>query len=384
MFILLGTDLRPDRRPVVTETLIILMMAAYLAVLMIGLRNPDAAKAIVDGMMLSSTDFHWWQLITYQFAHDNPLLSGEGHPLVRLLHLGLNLMYLWVFGGAIEGRMGRLSFAFFAVIGGMVAGGAHMMASPAPVLGASGMVGALAGAFLVLSPRCRVRVLVVFILIRIWMIPALWIIAFFVIMDLAGWAGLRGEHVAYAAHLGGYAWGIGTALLLMATPIINRTDADFFSLFKQWRRRQEFRKVVNTTPDQRVQAARTSKPSPPFLAEVRTHMQSNDLDGAATIWMQSAGKHPEATLAAAPQLALANHLQASGERAAAAEAYERYLVRHGHSPKANEVRLLLALLLVRSLGNRAAAVPLLNHVLQGTMDQQRRSLAESLLQEATA
>jgi membrane associated rhomboid family serine protease len=384
MFILLGTDLPPNRRPVVTETLIILMMAAYLAVLMIGLRNPDAAKSMVDGMMLSSTDFHWWQLITYQFAHDNPLLSGDSHPLVRLLHLGLNLMYLWVFGGAIEGRMGRLSFALFAVIGGMIAGGAHMMASPAPVLGASGMVGALAGAFLVLSPRCRVRVLVVFILIRVWMIPALWIIAFFVIMDIAGWAGLRGDQVSYAAHLGGYAWGIGIALLLMATSIISRTDADFFSLFKQWRRRQEFRRVANTTPDQRVQVARTTKPSPPFLAEVRLHMQSNDLDTAATIWMQSASKHPEATLAATPQLTLANHLQASGERAAAAEAYERYLARHGHSPKANEVRLLLALLLVRSLENPTTAIPLLNHVLAGTMDQRRRTLAESLLQEATA
>jgi membrane associated rhomboid family serine protease len=368
----------------VTETLIILMMAAYLAVLMIGLRNPDLATTTVNSMMLSSTDFHWWQLITYQFAHDSPLLSGDGHPLVRLLHLGLNLMYLWVFGAAIEGRMGRLSFALFAIIGGMVAGGAHMMASPSPVLGASGMVGALAGAFLVLSPRCRVRVLVVFILIRIWMIPALWIIAFFVIMDVAGWAGLRGEQVSYAAHLGGYAWGIGIALLLMTTPLISRTDADFFSLFKQWRRRQEFRRVVHTTPDQRIQAARISKPSPPFLAEVRSHMQSNDMDAAATLWMQSAGKHPEATLAATPQLTLANHLQASGEQAAAAEAYERYLVRHGHSHKANEVRLLLALLFVRSLEKRTAAVPLLNHVLAGNMDQHRRTLAESLLQEATA
>jgi membrane associated rhomboid family serine protease len=384
MFILLGTDLRPDRRPVVTETLVILMMAAYLAVLTIGLKNPDAARATVEGMMLSSTDFHWWQLITYQFAHDSPLLSGDGHPLIRLLHLGLNLMYLWVFGGAIEGRMGRVSFAFFAILGGMVAGGAHMMASPAPVLGASGMVGALAGAFLVLSPRCRVRVLVVFILIRIWMVPALWVIAFFVIMDLAGWAGLRGEQVSYAAHLGGYAWGIATALLLLATPIVSRTDSDFFSLLKQWRRRRAHRSVVTATPDQRLKAAGKTASPPAFLADVRTRVQSNDLDAAAAAWMTGASEYPDACLAADAQLTLATHLQRSGERAAAADAYQRFLVRHSESPKANEVRLLLALLLIRSLGNPAEAIPLLDRVLQNTMDQRRRGLAESLLQEAQA
>ena len=382
MFILLGTDLQRRRRPVVTETLIVLMMIAYLAVLVVGSISEERGLEAIQMMELSSADFHWWQLITYQFAHDNPLLPGDEHPLLRLLHLGLNLMCLWVFGAAVEDKMRRSSFAVFAILGGMVAGAAHAISTPVPVIGASGMVGALAGAFLVLAPRCHVRVLVIFILIRIWMVPALWIIAFWVIMDLAGWAGLRGSNVAYVAHLGGYAWGIALALLLLCTPVITRDQGDAIYIIRQWRRRKAHRDVVMSTPSATNKPERTLQPQ--FIGEVRGAIRRGDMDAAASHWKLGANAYPDAALPAADQLAIANHLQATGDRAAAADAYRRYLARHGEASGADEVRLLLALLLVRSLDAAAEAVPLLEQAISDGLDGRRHDLAEALLREATA
>ncbi len=382
MFILLGTDLQRRRRPVVTETLIVLMMVAYLAVLVLGSISEQRGLEAIQMMELSSADFHWWQLITYQFAHDNPLLPGTEHPLLRLLHLGLNLMCLWVFGAAVEDTMRRSSFAVFAILGGMVAGAAHALSSPVPVIGASGMVGALAGAFLVLAPRCHVRVLVIFILIRIWMVPALWIIAFWVVMDLAGWAGLRGSNVAYVAHLGGYAWGIALILLLRLTPVIKQDHGDAVSLIRQWRRRRTYRNIVNAPlPKPAQQGGRPVQP--PFIGVVRSAMRRGDFDAAASTWKAGIEEMPDATLPPADQLAIANHLQAAGDRAAAARAYRRYLAGHGDASGAGEVRLLLAVLLVRSLDSAAEAVPLLERALHDGLEGRRRDLAQQLLQEAT-
>ncbi|MDP7029954.1 MAG: rhomboid family intramembrane serine protease [Phycisphaerales bacterium] len=381
MFILLGTDLHRRRRPIVTETLIVLMMVAYLAVLVIGSFDEARGLEAIQLMELSSADFHWWQLITYQFAHDNPLLPGEEHPLLRLLHIGLNLMCLWVFGSAVEDKMQRSSFAVFALMGGAVAGAAHALSSPVPVIGASGMVGALAGAFLVLAPRCHVRVLVIFILIRIWMVPALWIIAFWVIMDLAGWAGLGGSNVAYTAHLGGYAWGIALTLVLLYTPVIARTQTDAVFLLGQWRRRRAYRATVTeppragSSPQQPLQSA--------FVGEVRAAIRRGDMTTAADRWKRGVNDCPEATLPAADQLAIANHLQVSGDRPAAADAYRRYLARYGDAQAAGEVRLLLAVLLVRSLDAATEAVPLLEQALADGLGGQRRDLAEALLREAS-
>ena len=382
MFLLLGTDLLGRRRPVITEALIVAMMLAYLGVLALGLVNRELAINVLDGMALSSHDFHWWQTITYQFAHDNPLLAGEDHALWRLLHIGLNLMCLWVFGGAVESRMGRLGFACFALLGGVIAGLAHTLSSPNPVIGASGMVGALAGAFLVIAPACRVKVLVIFLFIRVWMIPALWIIAFWIAMDLAGWAGLTDRGVAHVAHLAAYLWGAITALVLLPTPALQRSDADLPSLIKRWRRRRAWNQTVTSTPADRPPPTRRMQPE--FIAQTRLHLRSNQMDEALKAWKSGAAESPDAALPAAEQLLLANSFQARGDREEAADAYSRYLQRYGTTREAIEVRLLLGLLLTRFLGDPERAAPLLRQVLSEAIDDKRRILAETLLREATA
>ncbi len=244
------------------------------------------------------------------------------------------------------------------------------------------MVGALAGAFLVLAPACKVRVLVIFIFIRIWMIPALWIIAFWIAMDFAGWAGLTDRGVAHVAHLAGYLWGGLTALVLLPTPAIQRSDADLPSLIKRWRRRRAWNQTVSRTPADRPAPAKPIQPK--FVSQTRSHLRANQIDEALAAWKGGAQSNLEAILPASEQLLLANSFQARGDREDAADAYSRYLERYGTTREAVEVRLLLGLLLTRFLGDPDRAAPLLRQVLKEAIDEKRRVLAEALLQEATA
>lgn len=383
MFILLGTDLPQSRRPVVTEALIVLMMLAYLAVLLLGATDRAAAEALIDQLALSANDFQWWQVITYQFTHDNPFMGGTEHPLLRLAHLGFNLMGLWVFGSAIEGRMGRVGFACFVLLGGIVAGLAHIATSPAPVIGASGAVCSLVGGFIVLFPRCRIRVLVIFFLITFWMAPAMLIIALWVALDLIGWVGLSDAGTAYAAHLGGYAWGAATALALLPTPAIKRDGTDAVALLKHRHRRRVMALAITGPRPKTLQHEAIIDPASAFLAAVRSRIARGQLEQAARHWCREAGNFEDAVLPERDQLALANQLQAMNKRYDAADAYRRYLAKYASAPSANEVRLLLGLLLVRFLERGQEAISLLEHARDAATSDQRRALANTLLQEAT-
>jgi tetratricopeptide (TPR) repeat protein len=200
-------------------------------------------------------------------------------------------------------------------------------------------------------------------------------------MDLAGWAGLTDRGVAHVAHLAGYLWGGLTALLLLPTPAMQRSDTDLPALIRRWRRRRAWVQTVSTTPAQ--QSAAPPPAQPGFITLTRRHLRSNRIDEALAAWSEGASSDPEAAMPAADQLLLANCFQARGKSEEAADAYGRYLQRYGTSREAVEVRLLLGLLLTRSLGQPERAVPLLRNVLGEALDDKRRVLAETLLREAT-
>ncbi len=145
-------------------------------------------------------------LVSYAFLH------------ASLLHLGANMLVLWVFGDNIEDAMGHLRYLLFFILAG-VAGGlteALLGASPTiPIVGASGAIAGVMGAYLLLHPRARVLVLVLYRLPIV--IPASVFVGLHVGFDLLEVL-LPDEDpeilVAFWAHLGGFAAGIGLLLLL--------------------------------------------------------------------------------------------------------------------------------------------------------------------------
>ncbi len=130
------------------------------------------------------------------------------------LHIAGNMLYLWIFGNNVEDSMGRLRFILFYFLCGIIAAYSHALAnasSAVPMIGASGAISGVLGAYLMLYPRARVLTLVVFgLYVRTVELPAMFVLGFwFVLQFLSALISAgTGEGVAWYAHVGGFVAGM--------------------------------------------------------------------------------------------------------------------------------------------------------------------------------
>jgi membrane associated rhomboid family serine protease len=150
----------------------------------------------------------WHGLLTSMFLHGG------------WLHLGGNMLFLWIFGDNMEDRMGHLPFAAFYIAAGLAAGALQIAADPysrIPMVGASGAIAGVMGGYLLLFPKARVDVFFFFIVffrifpIRAWIVLGLWF-GLQVVNGLNTPDGMGG--VAHWAHAGGFVAGLVLALPL--------------------------------------------------------------------------------------------------------------------------------------------------------------------------
>jgi membrane associated rhomboid family serine protease len=130
-------------------------------------------------------------------------------------HLLMNMWMLWIFGNNIEDRLGHFVYLAFYMMGGIVATLVFWVSGPnvtMPVVGASGAVAAVLGAYAITFPTAKVRTLVFFILIAVIDLPALVLLGvWFMLQVFSGFMGLWGvamEPVAFWAHIGGFVAGM--------------------------------------------------------------------------------------------------------------------------------------------------------------------------------
>jgi membrane associated rhomboid family serine protease len=130
------------------------------------------------------------------------------------------MLYLWIFGNNIEDSMGHIKFIVFYVICGVAAVFAHTVVNPGsklPMIGASGAIGGVLGAYILLFPRARVLTLIPLgFFIRIIEIPALIVIGFWIVIQFLSGAmsvGAAGGGIAYFAHIGGFLSGFALIAL---------------------------------------------------------------------------------------------------------------------------------------------------------------------------
>jgi membrane associated rhomboid family serine protease len=158
-----------------------------------------------------------------------------------LMHLAGNMLYLWIFGNNIEDAMGRGRFVLFYVLCGIGAAAAQILGSPdstVPMVGASGAISGVLGAYLLLYPRAQVLVLIFFFFIRLMYIPAAFVLGlWFVLQVFSGaTAGSSSAGVAWWAHVGGFVVG------MMLVGLFKRRQRSLFnpsipreSRFEDWR-----------------------------------------------------------------------------------------------------------------------------------------------------
>jgi membrane associated rhomboid family serine protease len=163
----------------------------------------------------------WLTLLTSMFMHGG------------LLHLGGNMLFLWIFGNNIEDSMGKARFLAFYLLGGLAAIALQTLVDPdaaVPTIGASGAVAAVLGGYALLYPRARVvTVVIIVFFFTVITLPALLVLGLWILLQIASGVaelgapvGGEGGGVAYFAHIGGFFFG-----LLLIKLFANRVHEDY-------------------------------------------------------------------------------------------------------------------------------------------------------------
>jgi membrane associated rhomboid family serine protease len=220
-------DAIPTRRtPVVTILLIVANVVAF--AYRLGVESSEGEPGIEEL-------FFTYGLVPAELLADwgaGRQLGGEALAVftsmflhVNLIHIGGNMLYLWIFGNNIEDRLGRAWFIAFYFLGGVAAAAAQVAIDPAsevPMVGASGAVSAVLGAYLVLFPGAKVLSLVFLgFFYQLINVPAIIVLGLWFVLQLIdgiGSLGLAGAEggVAFFAHIGGFVAGVAMGLLARA------------------------------------------------------------------------------------------------------------------------------------------------------------------------
>lgn len=209
MFLPLRDDNPHTTTPVVTYALIGACVAAFLwqkgldpraaqlAVLSYGIIPADLFGTAEINPMIAPLPA-WMTIFTSMFLHGG------------WMHLGGNMLYLWIFGDNIEASMGRVKFLVFYLGCGLVAALAQSIAAPdstVPMIGASGAVAGVLGAYLILHPYANIKVLMFLIVfITTFTVPAWIVLGFWFLGQLISQAGadVGAPGVAFLAHIAGF------------------------------------------------------------------------------------------------------------------------------------------------------------------------------------
>ncbi len=203
-------DINPTKRfAIVTVLLIVVNSAVFVYEMLLG---PGAGESFVSSFALIPRDLFSHSAETFIPARLTIFSSMFLHG--GIFHVAGNMLYLWIFGNNVEDSMGRIRFIFFYFLCGAIAAYSHAAANPAstvPMIGASGAVSGVLGAYLMLYPRARVHTLVVFgFLIRTIEVPAMFVLGFWFLLQFlnAFISAGTGQGVAWYAHVGGFVAGI--------------------------------------------------------------------------------------------------------------------------------------------------------------------------------
>ena len=202
-------DVPTRTRPVVTVGLIIINCVVFVFQQSLPVDLQTEMIYLFGATPVRVTHLPAWTLAS------NPVVSLVSSMFMHggWLHLAGNMLYLWIFGNNVEDSMGHLRFIVFYLVSGFAAAASQVMSAPdstVPMIGASGAVAGVLGAYLVLHPFARVHTLIFFFFfVRIITLPALIVLGVWFFMQiansLAAPPGAAG--VAWHAHIGGFVTG---------------------------------------------------------------------------------------------------------------------------------------------------------------------------------
>ncbi|UCE99668.1 MAG: rhomboid family intramembrane serine protease [Planctomycetota bacterium] len=309
--------------------------------------------------MLTPVHPYLWQFVSYAFLHGG------------LMHIFGNMFFLYLFGNNVNDKLGTVGYLCFYLAGAVFSGIGHTILSNTPILGASGAVAAVTGAYLVLFPQTLITVLYWFFFIGTMEISALYFIAFKLIF-IDNVITRYTPYVAYNAHLAGYAFGIIAVLLMLASGLITGSGFDLWSMLKLWNRRRRYRDAVSSgydpftgqrkakrirvreikTPAQRQQEEEIRR----LREDITNRMLERNLPAAVQVYLQLIELDSEQVLSRQYLLDIANQLAGESKHAESAQAYEKFLAHYSNYEYVEQVELMLGILYSRYLHQPDLAV----------------------------
>ncbi|MCP4251488.1 MAG: rhomboid family intramembrane serine protease [bacterium] len=330
------------------------------------------------------------EFATYQFIHAD------------WMHLLGNMLFLWVFGNAVNAKMGQVAYVLFYLAGGVFAAFGYALGGTADLLGASGAIAAVTAAYLALFPRSHVTVLYWMLLVGTFELRAMIVIGFKIILwdNILAPSVMGAGNVAVEAHLAGYLFGFVVALGMLLARMLPRDQFDMLALWKRWNQRRAYRAVM-ADPKARAEAqfgrvARPVSAAPQQrdaeeqrldrVSELRVRigecLESGDTGPAATLYEQLIDIDPKQCLSARHQMLMAREFYATGRFPQATASFERFLDSYGSDPEADEVRMLVGIIYTRDLQQFEAAERHLSAVYERLQDPARRAQCSQWLEQA--
>ncbi|MBW7988479.1 MAG: rhomboid family intramembrane serine protease [Planctomycetes bacterium] len=318
--------------------------------------GPQVLSLWAQQFELISNRPYLWQFVSYAFLHGG------------FMHIIGNMFFLYLFGNNVNDKLGNIGYLCFYLAGAVFSGIGHTLVSGGSVIGASGAVAAVTGAYLVLFPQTLITVLYWFFFIGMIEVPALYfIILKMIIIDNV--ITRYTPQVAYDAHLSGYAFGVAAMLGMLGTRLISSSNFDLWAMIRQWNRRRQYRDTVSSGYDPftgRTENKRTKPKSPAeqqkdekskeLRREINKRVTERNLPAAAGLYLELMTHDSEQILPKQHLLDIANQLAGDNKPAESAQAYEKFLSRYKNYEYAEQVELMLGILYCRYLNKPTLAI----------------------------
>ena len=368
MLLPIRTSISPRRTPYINYALIVVNVVIFLLSYAPHV-DPFTGEAEylrrwANQLVLDPTPgrLYLWQFVSYAFLHGS------------VMHILGNMFFLYLFGNNVNDKLGHIGYLCFYLAGSVFSGVGHVFMSGAPVLGASGAVAAVTGAYLVLFPQTLITVLYWFFFIGMMELPALYFIAFKLIIwdNVVEPSFAPPVAVAYSAHLAGYAFGIAAMVVMLAAGLISGSQFDLWAMIKRWNRRRRYRDVVSSGYDPytgrqtrhiRVKeviksAAQQQKEEQiqQVRSEISNRLAQRNLPAAAQAYLDLMKLDGEQILPRQYLLDVANQLAGENKHTESARAYEQFLAHYGGYEYAEQVELMVGIIYSRYLNQTEAAI----------------------------
>lgn len=358
------TSIRPWRTPYTNYGLIIANIIIFFATYQPHIDSLTGAGQVLREwarqFMLTPVRPYLWQFVSYAFMH------------AGIWHILGNMFFLYLFGNNVNDKLGHIGYLAFYLAGAVFSGVGHTLISSEPVLGASGAIACVIGAYLVLFPQTLITVFYwLFLFIGTTEIPAL----YFIVVKLILWDNVLERsipNVAYDAHLSGYTFGAAAILIMLATGLVAGSSFDLWAMIKRWNRQRIYRDIMAggydpftgrtsrqikvTEVEKTKEQQQTQQQIEHLRSEISSRINQRNLPQAASLYLELTRLDENQILPRQHLLDIANQLASEHRHAESAQVYEKFLAHYGTYEYAEQVELMLGIIYSRYLHRTEAAI----------------------------